>query len=144
MQQFSIKNSGDFVRSLLMGNKFDNWQLVLAKIQKSNTFDIDGQLLDEDDNQTHIKWEKIKNVILEIIKGKNKPKFMKIILKENELHRDDDTYIYILDINYTDSMIIKTGITYKTFTLDKEVIKKWDLQVINLLEELKVDYTIIE
>lgn len=144
MKQFNISNKGEFIRSLLTTKKFDEWQLVQAKIQKFNTFDIDGQLIEKQGCNTHIKWRDIKDIIFEIIRGKITPKFMKIILKEDYKYTQDSTFAYILSVTYKENLVISSGVTYKAFSMDKESETNWDREVQSILDELKLQYTIIE
>ena len=140
MRQFNIESKGELIRLLLLSDTFDNWKFIRAKLQMENSFDIDGQRLEDDD---YISWVSIKNIVYTIIRGNKLPNYMKIILKENEIYTSKDVG-YIIDINFKDELKVRTGVSYKIFNTDKSEEKNWDDYVNTLFERYNIKYVVEE
>lgn len=140
MRQFNIESKGELIRLLLLSDTFDNWKFIRAKLQMENSFDIDGQRLEDDD---YISWVSIKNIVYTIIRGNKLPNYMKIILKENEIYTSKDVG-YIIDINFKDELKVRTGVSYKIFNTDKSEEKNWDDYVNTLFERHNIKYVVEE
>lgn len=140
MRQFNIESKGELIRLLLLSDTFDNWKFIRAKLQMENSFDIDGQRLEDDD---YISWASIKNIVYTIIRGNKLPNYMKIILKENEIYTSKDVG-YIIDINFKDELKVRTGASYKVFNTDKSEEKNWDDYVDTLFERHNIKYIVEE
>lgn len=140
MRQFNIESKGELIRLLLLSDTFDNWKFIRAKLQMENSFDIDGQRLEDDD---YISWASIKNIVYTIIRGNKLPNYMKIILKENEIYTSKDVG-YIIDINFKDELKVRTGVSYKVFNTDKSEEKNWDDYVDTLFERHNIKYIVEE
>lgn len=140
MRQFNIESKGELIRLLLLSDTFDNWKFIRAKLQMENSFDIDGQRLEDDD---YISWASIKNIVYTIIRGNKLPNYMKIILKENEIYTSKDVG-YIIDINFKDELKVRTGASYKVFNTDKSEEKNWDDYVDTLFEKHNIKYIVEE
>lgn len=153
MESFEITNKKEFMNSLLLGSKFDNFILKEAIIKTSSTFTIDGlenrEFYENDEDvisreapYDYVCWTKIKPVILSLIKGKHTPLSMKLslYLKPDLLQKvlGENPYAVdylIINIHFSgSSMNVTTGIAYKEFTLDKTYEQLWDKYGSSLLE----------
>lgn len=150
MRVFNIKEIGLIIRRLLVGEDFDKWQFIRAKIQKANTFEFDGQALKEfydgvEEVPEYILWEDIKQIIYEVIRGKKLPLYMIIVIKENIKYKDDKDFGRILNFTYKDGeMSVSSGMAYNVFSLDKSNENIWDDDVQNILNEMNINFEIYD
>ncbi len=145
-----------FMAKLLTTGLFDNFLLEEATVETYNTFVIDGRIhrdfFKNSENPEEIpqeefsKWEKIRPVCLDLIKGKNTPLGFKFVLHLSEsdkeaFFKDLDTDIspdnvsFGINIKFSQgTVIVTTGVSYSLFTLDKEAEKAWDKYIPSFLE----------
>lgn len=149
MESFNINNTKDFMKELLLSERFDDFFLLEAEIVTFNTFTIDGKIKKnfysseeaELITDTYSKYSAIKPHLLNIIKGKNTPLSFKIVLiapQKYYLDNDLNTDIkYVLNIRFENGHIqLISAISRSDFTLDKESDHHWDKEVGILVENL--------
>ncbi len=141
-----------FMQKLLQEKAFDELEVRSIYIDKIVKYDIDCSInnskLEDDDNQgiknTFVKWSDIKPSILNIIKGTQKPRQLKIVfcLSEEKLASLTNNasamflnITYTHDINTTTSLTGTTGISQKNFNLDKKEENIWEDYVINFFRD---------
>lgn len=121
MTIFKAENNKAFMAALLKSNIFDNFFLREITIHTFASFSINGKKT-ESENNDYCTWEEIKPFAFEVIKGNKLPKLIKIIFSLNPdsvLSVDGATALF-LNVTYeNDSISIITGISTKTFTLDR-------------------------
>ena len=85
-----IKN---FMRQLLLSDTFEPWSLFKGEVRVFCDFIIDGTWNGNwgEKNGAYIKWEQIRPYIVQIIKGKQTPDYMKLVL----LRQDDSGTGYL-------------------------------------------------
>lgn len=152
MENFRIENQKEFMARLLTGNDFDTFLLKEAQIKTANTYTIDGyeqkafygsdkDMVDLASPYEYAPWERMKSVVLSLIKGKLTPLSMKIVLYlkpelTEELLGDSGYPVDYLIINFSQGesgMSITTAVAYKEFTLDKEPEQIWDRYIRGIL-----------
>lgn len=147
MLLFNIIDTGILMRTLLTSEDFDNWNLIQAKIQKDITYELEGQQFKEffeEDVEQFIKWKDIKHIVFEIIRGKKLPIYMMLILRENKKYKDDKEKGRIINMTFkAGEMRLATGMSYKTFTLDKSDENEWDKEVVAFFEGLGIKMELI-
>ena len=129
---------------LLLKDTFDSFSFIEGQITTFNTFQIDGYLqkefFDEAPKQTYSHWKDVRDFCFNIIRGKRTPLSFKIVLALNEnayadflsahqitTYRPEDIRGLYLNFHYNGSTLqCVTGISMKTFTLDKSLEKEWD------------------
>lgn len=153
MENFEIKNQKEFMNSLLVGDKFDNFLLKEAVIKTANTFTVDGMVNreyygnDEDiiameSPYDYAEWSKVRSTIHALIKGKHTPVSMRVTLylkpdcMPDVLGSEPNLVDYlILNLHFINGgMNLTTAIAYREFTFDKEPEKLWDRFIAKLLE----------
>lgn len=161
LQILSIKN---FMNHILSQTTFDTFLLEEAIIKTYNTFVIDGHIqkdfysLEElsDSNlcpYDFSQWKDIKKICFDLLKGKRLPISFKIVL-----HLLPDTMqsllngavlpyepslvsAFVLNIQYDKGRLtVTTGISYRSFVLDKQADSIWDNYFINYMNSHEIEY----
>lgn len=154
MNSITITNHKAFMNSLLREDKFDSFLLKEACIITSNTYTIDGrenkafysdiELSENISPYEYASWSRMRQVILGLIKGHNTPLKMKFVLyadpeTTSELLGETAKDVDYLILNYhfdESGMGLTSAVAYKTFTLDKEADKAWDIYVAKLIDQI--------
>ena len=150
MQSFHITDKKDFMNKLLSSDCFQSFLLKEATIHTAISYVIDGKINDvfftkEELGDTSIvpyayqEWKEIMPLCYDLIKGKRTPIRFRFILylkpeaMEQVLHKADITTErdlinhMILNIHFDNGeMSLTSGISYSTFTLDKDADVAWD------------------
>jgi len=146
-----VENTKDFMNQLLKKEVFNSFQVRALSITTFTTFDINGVLNkpyfdDFNEERNYCLWEELQPYALEIIKGNKSPKHIKIVFSANEQLLNmvsPKASALFMNINFDEGRLIATsGLSLKTFELDKSVDFIWDEWVsqffnrngINLLE----------
>ena len=161
-----IRGQKNFMAKLLTTDIFDGYLLEEASIDTFNTFTIDGKLHREffyGENDTakdgsvaapdaeYSNWGIIRPICLELIKGKRTPLSFKFVLlldesgkaslfagKEIDVQPDQVSFGIIIKFS-AGEVQITTGISHKTFTMDKSAEKAWDNYFPSFLESCGID-----
>lgn len=154
MKAFPIENTKNFMSHLLIKDTFKDFLLEEAVIKTYNTFTIDGRIIPEfyDDYEFSYefsKWEDIKSVCFDLIKGKTtpvgfsfilqlKPDILEQIIKEAETNVSTSLIkSFSLNIRYTNSQItVISAISLNTFIPDKTPDILWDNYVERFLNTI--------
>ncbi len=136
-----------FMTNILVDNVFDNFCVSQVNIDTFAKFSIDGRLNrkwfseEEKENilEDYSKWSEMKRYTYEIIKGNKVPTSFKIILllsrentknmlmKYNYQISEKDVEGFFINIMFENNEIhIITGISYRTFIMDKSLDHEWD------------------
>lgn len=150
MISLKVDNIKDFMNKLLIEDTFDNFCVSQFNIHTFVKFSIDGKIntkwydTEEIENleDIYVKWSKMKKYAYEIVKGNKVPSSFKIVLllsKENTRNMvekynyeisENDVEGFFINIMYNNNELnIVTGISYKTFILDKTLDREWDNSV---------------
>ena len=148
------------MRKLLLQNIFDKFELVEGEVVTMVTWTVDGSLhkeffgeeeTDQAPARDHCLWGEIRPVIYEMIKGKTLPvKFsfvlrlpdagMQRMLEKHQLTQLSDTLAGLfLNIRYQNRKLsCTTGLSYKSFVLDKSMDKIWDEAAGHFLQQNQI------
>lgn len=150
-----------FTKCIFIDSVFDNFCTWSVLIDTFNKFNIDGRINKEwytsEERDTLVddysKWADIKKYAYEIIKGNRVPISFKVVLllsKENTFNMLKkysyqismaDVDGFFVNIIYENNEIhIITGISYKTFILDKTIDKEWDNSIKVFLNKNDIEY----
>ena len=161
-----IKNTKALMQKFLMTGDFADFLLVEAQVDTFVSYVIDGRVrrefyTREEQKQQELSefaaWESMRPQVLQIVKGKRTPLFMKLVLacmpqkakaclKAVEGQGDSESFVkYLLcTVKYESGVITLTGgISYQGFTMDKSPEKCWDRELCGLLEEMGLAYEIL-
>lgn len=149
-----ITDVKNFMAHLLSKETFDLFYLVEASFKKEISYHIDGHLnnafFDTDSQRPereYCLWKEVRPFAFSIIKGKRLPLGCKIVLalpkatvtfliKESRCSfREEDIEGIYLNILYEpENLMITTGISYRTFSLDKSLEQDVDDHMKNFLK----------
>lgn len=145
-----IKDVKVFMSKLLSGDVFDSFLLEEAQIHTFNTFTIDGHknrdfFTKEELEDPEIcpyeysRWQEMKSICFQLIKGKKVPTFLKITLhKKPEEARvlleeggaqaaADMLKALVVTVKYdSNGLLLTTGTSFATFVMDKAPDRLWD------------------
>ncbi len=152
-----------FMNKLLCTETFDNFLLQEAAIQGSISYHIEGTLhkdfySEEELEQEHlnglsfIPYGKVRTQCFDLIKGKRTPSFFKFVLllspmnlektlqqSASSLTSADVTAAFINLKFQNNSLLLTTGISYRTFTINKSLDHEWD----NLIKKFLKNHEIV-
>lgn len=141
---------------LLLKDTFDQFSFIEGEITTFNKFTIDGYLqkdfFEEKPEDSHARWKDVREFCFQIIRGKRTPLSFKIILSlapENfptfltdqniTGFRPEDIQGMYLNLSYDGlNLVCITGISMKTFTMDKSLERAWDEAAQKKLLELEL------
>ena len=117
-----------FMNKLLAEDVFDGFVFREAVISSFSRFEIDGR--GDSENPLFPDWRELRPFVFSIIKGRAKPKVMRIVLSwpEDGIEEiDRAAKSLFLNIAFeADNVLLTTGCSTKTFTLDKSAEQNWD------------------
>lgn len=151
-----------FMNKLLCTEIFDNFLLQEATIQGSINYHIEGTLhkdfyseneleLEHLSGLSFIPYGKVRTQCFDLIKGKRTPSFFKFVLLlsptnlEKTLQQSvpslttaDVTAAFINLKFQNNSLLLTTGISYCTFTIDKSLDREWDALIKKFLKNHQI------
>ena len=141
MRSIIIENKKVFTEKLFIGNDFDNFLVSDVEICMGNSFNISGKInksfYSDEEFETmaekdYVNWAHIKPICFDIIKGKKTPSKFKMVflLSKDNLAKTLESS----GLSYTTedvnalfiNVVCTTGLSMKTFTLDKSLEEYWD------------------
>lgn len=156
---FDVKNT---MLHLLVKNSFDGWLLEDACVTTFATMKIEGKRngnwYDEPETRKTLPrllyWQEVKNIVFEYIKGKRTPDSFQITLKitteEGKKIFSSETLISMMEkyqgellLHFRfeqERLMVVTGISYNSFTMDKELDFAWDDTAKKLFTYLHIGY----
>ena len=163
MLSIQIQDVKEFMNQLLRSDLFHPFYLWEASIKTGVSYHIDGRLNEDfyntDELETlpqtdYISWAQIKPQIFSMIKGSKTPLSMKIILLLSETSTNQLLTKYNLPLSaeninglflniYYDgtNLTCTTGVSYRTFTMDKRLETVFEENILNLLRQAQITYS---
>lgn len=146
-----ISEVRSFMKKLFKDSIFDNFQVKFLEVQTFVKFEING-LLNKDffpqqelTNQL-VEWRTLKPIINEIIKGNNKPKFIKIVFslpKHSVEKLSQNAEAMFLNISYSNNVInFTTGVSQKIFSVDNLEQKIWNESICAFFKKHAINFYI--
>lgn len=148
MLSIQIKDIKVFMKHLLIQETFDQFLLMQGSVSTYITYDIDGKVNkdffgDEYESSevygyNYTPWAHEKNLIWSLIKGKHTPSSFKFVLhiKDEEMSQilkdispaiTNNINALVITIRYDErGLFITTGLSTKSFLLDKTAEEAWD------------------
>ncbi len=145
MQAIHILDIKQFMQLLFQTDTLDQYQFVSATVQTDMSYSLDGHVnhsfFNEEDlsayeltNATYLPWHLAKEKVFLLIKGKKTPTQLKVVLKASQevtdtllnatkssLKSNDIDGIFMNIIFQENKLNVICGISYKIFTLDKNL-----------------------
>lgn len=149
MRSIEITNIKGFTAQLFAGTEFDQLLVTEVQINTAVAFTIDGHLdrefvgeeemQDPANQEGIIRWQKLRPVCFEIIKGKKVPRQFRIVFKmpadmvqqflqgSGCVIRQDQISGLYLNISFKNNQLsCTTGTSMTSFTMDKSLDQLWD------------------
>ena len=151
-----------FMNKLLCTETFDNFLLQEASIQGSISYHIEGVLHTDFYSEEELELEhlaglsfvpygKVRTQCFDLIKGKRTPSFFKFVLllspanlektlsqTGSSLTTQDVTAAFINLKFQNNKLLLTTGISYHTFTIDKSLDREWDILIKKFLKNHEI------
>ena len=163
MLALKINDIKTFMNQLLIRDTFDFFSLVEASITTFNHFTVDGALhMDFFDTDTrtslqekglvYSSWKDVKAYCYSIIRGKLPPvqfRFvfqltpsqLSLITSDAYTLSEDLSRGLVLNLQYKNSeLLCTTGISFRTFTMDKTPENRWDTVITDFLCSHQIDF----
>lgn len=165
MKAFLLTEKKEFMNLLLRTEVFDNFLLSQASIHTSVKYDIDGrinpsffsaeELSDEQlDGLDYMPYGRLRPIFFELIKGHRTPTYFKFVLMlspvnlQNTLRASgtaatsEDIRTVFFNILFQNGQLsLITGVSYRTFLLEKSFEKEWEKFTINFLKRNNVVFS---
>jgi len=140
MQAFSISEPHvkDFMQHLFAHDTFVDFEIRGIVVHGFTYFEISGERARQpDEAASYCTWEELRPYVRNIIKGKEKPRAMKIIFARSSpesLH--PNAAALFMNLTYEgDKLTCTTATSQKQFDLDKKVDTEWDSWVADFLKQ---------
>ena len=141
MVMIEIENIKKFMAGFLGGNLFDDFLMSEGKLSMNISYEFDGKILKEF-YDPYVTWEEEKEKIFSLVKGKKKPLSFQFVMmlkpdlspeflaKYNLAVREDEIAGLFINILYDrQGLKCTSGVSRKTFVLDKTLEEAWDREV---------------
>jgi hypothetical protein len=166
MKAFYVKDQKHFMNQLLKSQLFDHFLLIEASIRGAITYQVDGHInrefFDSEELQEttvpgsdYLPFSHFRPICYELIRGKHTPLYMKLVFllspenaartlaaSDSQLTPADVSGIF-LNLTFRDgNLILTTGVSYRTFTLDHSFDASWDALAARFLTGHGIDFDI--
>lgn len=157
MLALKIPDTRDFMKKILTQDIFDTFLLSEASVTTFTTWIVDGTWHPDyfsGDAPSALTWKMVRPLFFDIIKGRNTPASFRIVLKLADYNvinllnsspvslKSEEVAGLFLNISYSgEELILTTGTSLKTFTLDKSLDRIWDGMILKFLESRAVMFT---
>ena len=165
MKVFQLLEKNTFMGLLLKGNIFDQFLLSQACIHTAVNFQVDGKLhtdfySEEEiakkqlEGMEYMPYRELRPIFFSLIKGRHTPSYFKFVLMlspsnlENTIRScgtslsPSEISAAFLTITYrNDQLLLTTGISYTSFTMDKSFEKEWDLYAAKFLKKYGIIFS---
>lgn len=127
-----------FMGKLLREETFDTFDVKSVSIDSFARFDIAA-------TEERVPWATIKPHAFNILKGGQKPTFIKVILSMNQAEAEElfpEAKALFINITFENECItITTGAAQKTFSMNKTLERAWDEYARNFLTKNNIKFT---
>ncbi len=166
MIAMKLTNIKSCMSHLLLAETFDHFLFIEGEIVTFNTFKIDGfiqksffcseELEQMNSFPEYSLWKQVRDYCFAIIKGKKTPLSFKFIfslspkniarlIEQNELDfQADDVQGLYMNIRYEQGILqCITGVSLKTFSMDKSLEQAWDTMVQKFFAKQNLDFELL-
>lgn len=164
MKAFYMKDQKQFMNQFLKSDLFDHFLLSEATIHGAISYSVDGHINreffdDEElaaltaDGSEYLPFSHFRPICYELIRGKHTPLFMKFVFllspanaaktlasTDSGFTAEDVSGIF-LNLTFRDGQLaLTTGVSYRTFTLDRSFDAAWDKLAARFLSSHGIDF----
>lgn len=166
MKAFYMKDQKQFMNRLLKSDLFDHFLLAEATINGAISYHVDGHInrefFDEEelrsltaDDSCYIPFGHFRPICYELIRGRHTPLYLKFIFMlspsnmsktlastDSGLNPEDIDGMF-LNLTFRDGvMLLTSGVSYHTFTLDHSLDAAWDALAARFLSSHGIDFDV--
>lgn len=158
MQAIHILDIKPFMQLLFQTEQLNEYEFVSADIRTDMTYSLDGHInrsfFSEEElvqhsltQRSYLTWSIAREKVFTLIKGKRTPSLLKIVLRasvpetenlisstNSSLNSNDIDGIFLNIIFQENKLNVICGISYKIFTMDKELESEFSAKIITLLK----------
>ena len=151
---------------LLKSELFDHFLLAEATIHGAISYNVDGHINQEffeaeelaaltADGSEYLPFSHFRPICYELIRGKHTPLYMKFVFllspaNEKKTIASADTVFsaedvggMFLNLTFRDGqMILTTGVSYRSFTMDRSLDNAWDTLAARFLNNHGIDFDV--
>lgn len=149
MLVFTIENDDvkNFMNKLLTASCFDSFEVREIELETIVKYSVDGRInkeyLQDAEEHKFALWSELRPYIFQLIKGKKKPRFLKMVLSAN-VHMlewlDENAASASINLVYEkDRVMGTTGTSQKSFSMDKILDNKWEEAVKAFLKKNSIN-----
>lgn len=166
MQSIHILDIKPFMQLLFQTEQLNEYEFVSADIRTDMTYSLDGHInrsfFSEEEliqhsltQRSYLTWSIAREKVFTLIKGKRTPSLLKIVLRasvpetenlisstNSSLNSNDIDGIFLNIIFQENKLNVICGISYKIFTMDKELESEFSAKIITLLKSNSITYEI--
>ena len=166
MKAFYIKDQKQFMNRLLKSELFDHFLLAEATIHGAISYNVDGHINQEffeaeelaaltADGSEYLPFSHFRPICYVPIRGKHTPLYMKFVFllspaNEKKTIASADTVFsaedvggMFLNLTFRDGqMILTTGVSYRSFTMDRSLDNAWDTLAARFLNNHGIDFDV--
>ena len=166
MKAFYIKDQKQFMNRLLKTTLFDHFLLSEATIHGAISYRVDGHINREffdaeeletltADGSEYLPFSHFRPICFELIRGKHTPLYMKFVFllspsnaaktiqsTDTVMAPDDISGIFMNLTFRNGQLLLTTGVSYRTFTLDRSFDHAWDVLAARFLSSHGIDYDV--
>ncbi len=165
MKAFQLSEQKEFMNLLLRSEAFDNFLLSEASIHTAVKYEIDGTLnpafysaqeLEEQNlaGLGYMPYGRLRPTLFSLIKGRNAPTQFKLILMlspsnlKNTIQASGTSIapenilaVFFNILFQNGQLLLTTGVSYRTFIMDKSFEKEWEKFTIQFLKRNNVTFS---
>ena len=133
MKAFSVLHVREFMHHLFKRDTFNAFAVRGVEVHVFTYFEISGEKPRNSPERQYCTWGELRSYVLQIIKGDEKPRTMKVIFaheKPETLH-PNAAALFINILYENDSVLCTTATSQKNFEMDKQMDNQWDAWVTN-------------
>ncbi len=146
MIAYKVADVKSFMNQLLRASTFDSWEVREARLHTRIRFAISGEInlsfLSDEEKESltsdYILWSELKDTMFSLIKGRRQPSLLRITMafpKDRITDVPTDAVeSFLLNIHFENGNLgLITGVSMKSFSLDKTTEQHWDAFVAEYL-----------
>ncbi len=145
MLAFTVLDTKRFMSLLLKGDAFDDFHLRQAEISSFSHISIDGKrdpdYYEGEETEKWCSWAEMKHILFEIIRGKKKPKSMKLVLSRSseEAGTYPNSSALFWNLLFRENTLLCTlSIAQTVFSLDKTDESTWENWVFDFCQKHEI------
>lgn len=155
MLAFTIHDTKAFMALLLKGTAFDAFRFHQGELTTFVSFVIDGKrnpdFYDAAEKEAglsrYVRWEEMRPIVFQLIKGHKLPKQIKLVFalpEEKLVHLPNVSAAFLNILFKNNTLLCTTAISQQNFSLDKSSEKLWEEYILKFFRKHEIPIEIQE